>query len=109
MREIKFKCWHNGLMSPFLEPGKDDKEQFIGVMLQYIGLKDITGKEIYEGDIVEWEFNGRSGLSDVVFREGVFGIRSKPHHNGLPITVKCLNPIVIGNIYESPELLNERN
>lgn len=65
--------------------------------MQYTGLKDKNGKEIYEGDILD-------GKLEVSFKDGMFGFFSPTHFIGLnllPINFRE----VIGNIYENPELL----
>lgn len=73
-------------------------------LLQYTGLKDKNGKEIYEGDICRYE--DRAG--SVVFDKGSFSL----HTNLGKGAVGCLDIgifrnacEVIGNIYENPELL----
>lgn len=61
MREIKFRAWHKGYdeMYPIMlydkNPGDclrwKNEGQPVEIM-QYTGLKDNNGKEIYEGDVV---------------------------------------------------------
>lgn len=82
------------------------------ILMQYTGLKDKNGKEIYEGDIV---FSGEEKKCEMC---GIYKCRNKypvvwneEYHSwylgeqgegGAPYCNKPLE--VIGNIYENPEL-----
>jgi uncharacterized phage protein (TIGR01671 family) len=73
MREIKFRAWDGRKMNynPFISDGSDGGETssvYINVaiacndeeLMQYTGLKDKNGKEIYEGDIIRFRQPYRS-------------------------------------------------
>ena len=86
--------------------GKKDVE-----LLQYTGIKDKNGKEIYEGDIVHMK------SEDYVIRNLDFKEVVKIE-NGLLLPfheywrgdrpIDMCNYEVIGNIYENPELCEEK-
>lgn len=73
------------------------------------GLKDCKGKDIFEGDIVEWTIFPEKQpegfrIKDVVaFSGGCFKVRKRCEILGLKEPHRQLT--VIGNIYENPELL----
>ena len=124
MREFKFRVWDIGENEMFYDDGiwyinpydklirvtggdkvdywcgyAEEDEEF--VLMQYTGIKDMCGQEIYEGDIVvdtktgekynviydeykfkcEGYFNSSTDYGNIAFSEGEF--------------------IVIGNIYEN--------
>lgn len=85
------------------------------VLLQYTGLKDKNGKEIYEGDILKYNFpyDGRlKHTSPVTYLEtqASFGVIDF-YGNNIPLydipANNCFE--IIGNIYENPEFLEEKN
>ena len=73
----------------------DDQEHII---MQYTGLKDKNGKEIYEGDLCNcWD----TKKEKITFDLGTFWINGTPLH----AIYREEEIEVIGNIYENPELL----
>ena len=89
-------------------------------IMQFTGLRDRTGKEIYEGDVVRADLNsphepetmtvvyggfyGDSGFGITGPRKPYMGIGSDPTWDRLnPKYAECIE--VVGNIYENPELL----
>ena len=82
-------------------------------LMQYTRIKDKNGKEIYEGDILKYNFpyDGRlKHVSPVKFleTEASFGIKDI-YGNEIPLyTISANNYFeVIGNIYENKNLLEE--
>ena len=125
MRTIKFRAWDKTakLMCNVLElhfPNEDGSgvttDNYQGSferfeLMQYTGLKDKNGKEIYEGDIVKGYFKVEEvedyiflGLTDKEKKQGVklFVIEDifYPYTNPIPDEIE-----VIGNIYENKKLL----
>lgn len=116
MREIKFRAWNiedKTMGIPFTlqtavgsrsHNGVDTKNV---IYLEFTGLKDKNGKEIYEGDILELTIH--SGVYVVAFENAEYVIyrqqveRDMTFHLG-GYKQEVIN--VIGNIYENPELLN---
>ena len=110
MREIKFRAWAHGskaMFKPSIEDGWDLLQGSLyplpnTTLMQYTGLKDKNGTEIYEGDIT------RRGV--IVFERGKFqgyyfdsnGNLNEPWEDDLYLEK---NIEVIGNVYENPELL----
>lgn len=114
-REIKFKFWlgHTKKMTcehTLIEIAHlhwDFTEDIIP--LQYTGLKDKSGKDIYEGDICStYNINEPSNLVDtVVFDDGSFVFQNDYKLSAELRGFKSDYIEIIGNIYENPELLNK--
>jgi len=127
MREIKFRAWDdehrvmvlkifNGVYETNLDSdgtlvigAYDSKEDWYELkVLQFTGLKDKNGKEIYEGDILEI---GGDKVRKEIYWNNKFAwwdIKRYEHSLGLLLqTRKFVDVEVIGNIYENPDLLGE--
>ena len=73
------------------------------VLMQSTGLTDINGKEIYEGDIVFWQWGE---IGDNIYTNCGKEIVDSDFHN-LAMLEEVDRLLVIGNIYENPELKKE--
>jgi uncharacterized phage protein (TIGR01671 family) len=126
MREIKFKIWDKRLKK-FICDGDDilriclvlsgkytsiDRMVFDSwlsnlIFLQYTGFKDKNGKEIYEGDVVKI---GENLIDEVKWITEKEWMSDKCPVNGFVNheSIYKIKPIIIGNIYENPELLKEQ-
>lgn len=139
MREIKFRAWvkkdydghgiadyMEGDASCFNDPFEEHKHGNI-VLMQYTGLKDKNGVEIYEGDILKFDDMGEDGYeysegfdfensASVCFKNGRFELENfrsnnsgvlnemnqEDHETFIAIFIQSK---IVGNIYEHPHLL----
>lgn len=85
---------------------RDDFDEGYIIVEQYTGLKDKNGKEIYEGDIVEYDWYIRNDKSYKVKERVVFDDMGARLGNDR--IRNCSNVEVIGNIHENPDLLEEK-
>ena len=151
MREIKFRAWHKEkkIMGEVLGIDILHKEIFFSnedvdcyehvdfkniELMQYTGMKDVTEKEIYEGDVVKLVHTGIEISADrledlkrfvgiIKYENGIFKIvrteKSLIESKYFEMEQKKVSEIfiysklydleVIGNIFENKELLEIKN
>lgn len=75
-------------------------------IMQFTGLRDDNGKEVYEGDVISIPEMGRY---EVVFKEGCFGAEDGQGFAPFRQTIWGLGGEVIGNIHDNPSLLGVKS
>ena len=140
MRELKFRAWDEGgkIMHndfQFIKSGNDGNDWIVFTsdkqklsdkphpfenpcfqqqlkIIQFTGIHDKNGKEIYEGDICKIKFDLNKVENHIFLlltekektkQEKVFIVESPMFNNQPELNADYIQ--VIGNIYENPELL----
>ena len=112
MREIKFRVWDkvNYMSVPFNLTDLQHKIiQFTSdcPVMQYTGLKDKNGKEIYEGDILRSWYSRDTTGKDIIYMIFPVEYETLDYKGFSGFQIEFLkNASIIGTIYENPELLN---
>jgi uncharacterized phage protein (TIGR01671 family) len=125
-RQIKFRIWNSKTSEWVHGPGKEvnlfGEMILLGgfmknipltdwddcVILQFTGLKDSTGVEIYEGDILTWDGPYDSQFSgNVIFNNQYckFSCISVNRDSRPTYEILRCESRVIGNIFENKELI----
>jgi len=111
-RDIKFRAWdgvtmlNNVGVLPGIRYVHNDTTSWLlsnNFLMQYTGLKDKNGVEIYEGDMCHFKnrYDGEYTNAIVYYKNGFY------LDDGLHGIWDAEDCGVIGNIYENPELLKE--
>ena len=114
MREIKFRAWNYTTNPPTMVYFglKNVPTVLWDTIMEYTGLKDKNGNEIYEGDIVRYEshYIGDSFVpankDKVIYENGYFCIDCDYAPYLCVEEVKNCGIEIIGNVYENPELIS---
>jgi uncharacterized phage protein (TIGR01671 family) len=137
MREIKFRAWFtiknkmvdHEVLSMSYDKGEGFTFAFDGntldedgneegslnfELMQYTGLKDKNGVEIYEGDIIYigHPHKGRTYTGPIIYEKYQFSAKDFyfTHHDNPSDPFESIEYMeVIGNIHANPELLEVQN
>lgn len=128
-REIKFRAWitdhhtkksfmfyqKDQYLQSFLQrcvfnssDGREHEKYGNYQLLQFTGLKDKNGREIYEGDIIKYALDNMEPetgqteyIEEVTFSDGMFCLE-----NYTPVSIVNDWPCeIVGNVFETPELI----
>lgn len=111
-RSIKFRAWdkenkewyNSAWMRDGIFDPTDSSNGFLDshILLQFTGLKDKNGKEIYEGDLmkIEGDFITIEWMGTIYGQGFVMHHKERGNRSG-----EWGKGEIIGNIYENPELI----
>lgn len=112
MREIKFRAWDGEKMNTAFDLSQNPKYWWEGnkdyPLMQYTGLKDKNGVEIYEGDILDeygYVATFVDGSDNASLGLPMGWYEQRDDFESFRQLEVGDEKIVIGNIYENPELM----
>ena len=109
-REIKFRIWSVEDNEMIYEVNRIDiyKGKIVFYsnceLMQFTGVLDKNGKEIYEGDIVEWGYY----IAIVKFENSRWILEDFDGNRGESFSGFVDEYKIIGNIFENPELREKK-
>lgn len=121
LEKNEWLCEHNGDMLPYygfdIRGGEVAAIQGMDVVYknflhkdfiweQSTGLKDKNGKEIYEGDIMEFGIAGAESRGVVGYEEDYGSYEIYTNKGYIIASLFTSRGKIIGNVHENPELLN---
>ena len=110
-REIKFRVWNGSeMLSPHAIGGFaiDDLQNGLwDAVMQFTGIQDKNGKDIYEGDIVTHQFSHLSQGVEYETQELSFQMNMSTVVYDQEVGEGYDSVEVIGNMYENPKLLKQ--
>ena len=138
MKVVKFRAWNkkteymtrvqgvdfllNGEVSvSFMKPGRFKEKNIFKhediILLPYVGIVDYDGRELYEGDIIEYTYKEIPGTHIAAIKYfsdyGAYVLydgsdRATTIEYVLTLGMLRTEFYIIGNIYENPELLGTK-
>ena len=122
-REIKFRAWQSQEKKMYVQGDAVDENRkvfwdiwenktHISEPMQFTGLKDKNGKEVYEGDICRYSHDkdSKEYTGTIFYKSNSACFHLKTGDDSSFALLGHQKEIkVIGNIYETPELINCKN
>lgn len=124
MREIRFRAWDGHRMQyDFTIDSEDGVPRLIGYsihgapndvalsfkVMQFTGLQDNSGADIYEGDIITYRMGGVPLTCEFIWygEKSKFGVRGSGELTIYGVSRDDISDraAIIGNIHQNPELL----
>lgn len=130
MREIKFRAWHIEREKMFCVESLQLEDEYYVLndgdiysdafsvkksdiqLMQFIGIQDKSGREVYEGDIIQYG-TPPTYQSSIFWSPQDFGFVTYNEllgeYTGLSFFTGYKNFKVIGNVHQNPELLEQND
>jgi uncharacterized phage protein (TIGR01671 family) len=120
MREVNFRAWNKDykVMEEVDMNYWYNFNNNLYILMQYTGLEDENGKEIYEGDILEETITDPQNGDELPYRKFLvfwagsyasFALKDLLNEDNDQETMWDIVGLkIVGNIYENPELLERK-